>query len=225
VDAQRGDEGKRRQALDYLCGNYWHPVYAYARRRGITAEDAEDLTQSFFAQFFCEQFERIDFDKRLGKLRSYLLTSFKNFIRNEHRHQSALKRGGGQRPLSLEGELAEAWYGDEPHDDETPETLFERRWALRVMEAAFEKLEQTYAADGKSEVYRALKNALAMPSRTISFAEIGRPLGMSGGTARVAAYRMRQKLKDLIRKEIGYTVGSEDDVEDELRHLRATLAK
>ena len=169
---------------------------------GSTLRTLEDLTQGFFARFFSDQFDQIEFEKRPGKLRSYMLKAFKNFILNDHRKNSAQKRGGGVRPLSLDGEDAERNYRNEPRVDETPESLYERRWALRVMEAAFERLEEDYVSSGKQEVFATLKDVLAMPDRMISFAEIGEPIGMSGGTARVAAFRMRKKLKVLIRKEI-----------------------
>jgi len=224
-EAQEGAEDQKAQALGYLCENYWYPLYSYARRSGSSTHDAEDLTQGFFARFFGGQFELIDFEKREGKLRSYLLTAFKNFITNDHRHHSAQKRGGGIRPISLDAEAAENNYRNEPVEDETPESLFERRWAMSVMETAFERLEKDYRAAGKLEVYTTLKEVLAMPDRMISFAEIGAPLGMTAGNARVAAYRMRQKLKVLIRREIEYTVETEAEAEEELRHLRATLAR
>jgi len=223
-EAQAGEAAEKGQARDYLCKNYWYPIYAYARRCGIDSHDAEDLTQGFFARFFGNQFDKIEFEKRPGRLRSYLLKAFKNFIYNDHRRNTAQKRGGELRPLSLDAEAAENDYRNEPHVDETPESLFERRWALSVMEAAFEKLEADYIASGKLEVFKTLKDVLAMPDRLISFAEIGEPIGMSAGTARVGAFRMRQKLKVLIRKEIEYTVDTTEEADEELRHLRSILA-
>ncbi|MEM7012444.1 MAG: ECF-type sigma factor [Verrucomicrobiota bacterium] len=196
-------------ALADLCQMYWYPVYAYIRRRGRSAHDAEDLTQAFFAKFL----ERGDFgaaDREKGRLRSFLATAVSHFLSQERRAEQAQKRGGGQTILSIDAELAEQRYQNEPVDRLTPEKLFERRWALTVLDYVLDELRADYARQKKSDVFEALSGFLTGKAAAKNYAEAGESIGLSEDATKMAAHRLRKRFRNLLHRHITATVSAED---------------
>jgi RNA polymerase sigma factor (sigma-70 family) len=209
-------------ALEKLCRTYWRPVYSFIRREGTGPEEAEDLTQSFFALLL----ERRNFDavrKEKGRLRSYLLTSLKHFLVSQHRRAVTAKRGKGQQPVPLE-ELAAIGRADiEPADHLSADRIYERRWALTLMEQVLRRLRDEYVMAGNAELFDLLKQLLPDEPGAPSRAEIAVQLGMTENALRQAFHRFRQHYQALLREEIAHTVAIASDVEDELRHLISVL--
>ncbi len=221
LEAQ-GQSPAAHEALEKLCRTYWRPVYSFIRREGTGPEEAEDLTQSFFALLL----QRRNFDdvrKEKGRLRSYLLTSLKHFLVSEHRRAVTAKRGKGQQPVPLEELAAIGRLNMEPADHLTAERLYERRWALTLMEQVLRQLRDEYDAAGNAALFDSLKQLLADEEEAPSRAEIALRLGMTDNALRQAFHRFRQRYQLLLREEIGHTVAVASDVEDELRHLISVL--
>jgi RNA polymerase sigma-70 factor (ECF subfamily) len=212
----------RQLALEELAQAYWFPLYAYVRRQGRSAAEAEDLTQGFFARLL-EKKSLAAADPEKGKFRSFLLASLKNFLANEWDKSVSLKRGGGRPLIALDALGAEARYALEPADDLTPERLFERRWALAVLDQVLVRLEKEYRDRQAAEVFEALKGCLAAESDTSAYAAVGRRLGMTEGAVKVAAHRLRKRYRDLLREEIAQTVATADLVDEEIRYLLGRL--
>lgn len=215
-----GEDGSERsqRALAELCAQYWYPLYAYARRRGHDAEDARDLTQAFFAKLLEKQDLRVADPKR-GRFRTFLLSSMKNFLAGAWRKESALKRGGGVEVLSLDFDSAEAWYGREPAHDSSPEAIYERRWALGLLERAVSDLRRQYEKAGNLELFDALKGFLGGGDDVLPYSELARHLGRSEGALRTAASRLRHRWRRRLRELVAETVDRETEVGDELGHL------
>ncbi len=217
IGAQEGEDEARRRAMGELCEVYWYPLYAYVRRRGLNPSDAEDVTQGFF----CELLEKDrvqQFSNVRGKLRAYLLGAIKNYLSDRGKRERAEKRGGGVQPLSLDMASAEDRYAFEPPEFETPEKLFEVRWALTILERAFERVREEYERLGKPEVYEAMKGLLAGDKET-SFRELGERIGMTEGAARVTLHRMRKLYRRYLEQEISETLAEGEDIEAELAYL------
>ena len=221
LEAQ-GESPAAQKALEVLCRTYWRPVYGFVRRQGIRPEEAEDLTQGFFALLL----ERRDLDavrKEKGRLRSYLLTALKHFLTSEQRRAMALKRGKGQQLVPLEGLSAIERGEMEPANPVSPDRLYERRWALTLMEQVLRRLKDEYSTAGNAELFDSLKQLLPDEPGAQSRAEIASQLGMTDNALRQVFYRFRHRYQLLLREEISHTVAIASDVEDELRHLIAVL--
>jgi RNA polymerase sigma-70 factor (ECF subfamily) len=218
---QAGPQGN--EALETLCRTYWYPLYAYVRREGYRPHDAEDLIQGFFARFL-ERRYLDDVDRSKGRFRSFLLGCLKHFLSHEREKARALKRGGRYRFVPLDQDSAETRWLQEPADALSADRLFERRWAMTVLELVLERLRKSYAAGGKAKAFDALKETLTGSRRTIPYAELAPRLGMSEAAVKVAVYRLRQKYRELLRAEIANTVADPREVDAELRHLFAALA-
>jgi DNA-directed RNA polymerase specialized sigma24 family protein len=221
LEAQ-GESPAAREALEKLCRTYWRPLYEFVRRQGCGPEEAEDLAQGFFALFL----ERRDLDavrREKGRLRSYLLVSLKHFLANERHRAMAVKRGEGRRLISLEelrsGERASL----EPADTLSPDRIYERRWALTVLEQVFARLKNEYRAAENAPLFDRLKELLAGESGQPSQAKIAGEFGMTENAVKQAFHRFRQRYQLLLREEIAHTVAVPGDIEDELRHLIAVL--
>ena len=211
-----------RAALEKLCQTYWYPLYAYVRRRGSLAEDAQDLTQEFFARLLKGNWvERADRER--GKFRSFLLTAMNRFLADEWDKARAQKRGGGVVPLPIQLDTAETRYGLDPADRTTPEQIFDRRWALAVLEEVLNRLRREYEAEGRAEHFTALNPCLVGDRDTQPYSELAQKLGVTEGTVKSAVHRLRQRYRHLLREEIASTVASPGEVDDELRHLFAVL--
>ena len=216
------DESSRR-ALSELCGTYWYPLYAFVRRRGYRREDAQDLTQAFFARLLEKQVV-VAADPARGRFRSFLLGSLKNFLANEWDRERTQKRGGGRALLSLDFQLADERFVREPVTHATPEKEFERNWALAVLERALGRLKAEYEGRGKQALFERLKGALTSTDDDEPRRAMASDLSMTEGAVKVALHRMRHAFRDALREEIAETVGAERDVEDELRALIDALA-
>ena len=213
-----------RQALEMLCAQYWYPLYAFLRRQGYDAEKAQDLTQGFFARLL-EKHYLDDVRPERGRFRTFLLTSLKHFVLNEHDREQAVKRGRGVRVLPLEIETAEGLYALEPRDDTTPERLFERRWALTVLDQTLTKVRSEYAAAGKDALFDRLRPYLVREDDTQPYTTLGPELGMTEGAVRVAVHRLRRRFAALLRTEIANTVSNDQEVEAEIEYLAAVVRR
>jgi RNA polymerase sigma-70 factor (ECF subfamily) len=217
-----GESSQARQALAALCETYWYPLYAYVRRQNYNADDAQDLTQAFFARLIEKQ-DVQDARRARGRFRSFLLAAMKHFLLNEAQHRRALKRGGGQTPLSIEGDTAEGRYRREPPDTSTPEVVFDRRWALTVLDRALGRLRREAVEAGKTAEFDALKACLTGDIPHGSYRMIGETLGLSEGAVKVAVHRLRRRFQRALRAEISETVLTDADVEKELQYLFRAL--
>jgi RNA polymerase sigma-70 factor (ECF subfamily) len=212
---------KSQFALSSLCKTYWYPLYAYVRRRGYAADDAQDLTQEFFA-YLLEKNRLRTADKERGKFRSFLLASLQNFLARHWRQARAQKRGGGKFALSLDFSKGEERYQLEPAHETTPEKIYERRWALTLLDQVISNLQEEFVAQGKQEQFEILKQHLG--GDAAPYAELATQLDMNEGAARVAVHRLRRRCRELLRAEIAQTVDDPADIDDELRCLFATLS-
>ena len=216
--AGAGASPDARAALTTLCETYWYPVYAFMRRRGCGAEDAGDLTQEFFAILIEKEYlQTADSDR--GRFRSFLLTAVKRFLSKQRERDGALKRGGGQKPISLNFEAGEARYQLEPAHEWTPERIFERRWALTLLDRVVERLGAEYAARGKEALFERLKACLTDPADAPLYAQIADELELSEGAVKVAAHRMRSRYREILKAEVAETLADPANTGDELRHL------
>jgi RNA polymerase sigma-70 factor (ECF subfamily) len=221
--AARGRQTPRAAAaMAELCRIYWYPLYAFIRRHGHDAHEAEDLTQEFFARLLEKDFlEGIAPDK--GKFRSFLLAALQHFLANQWDRGRAQKRGGGRTIVSLDAISAEGRFRLEPAHDQTPEKLFERQWALTVLERVLAGLQADFAAGGKAALFEALKGVLTGSRESADYAAISAQLGMSAGAVKVAAHRIRRRYRELLRSEIAQTVGDPAEIDDEIRYLLGCL--
>jgi RNA polymerase sigma factor (sigma-70 family) len=218
----QGESPAAQEALEKLCRTYWWPLYGYVRRQGYNPEEAQDLTQGFFALLL----ERRDFDavrREKGRLRSYLLTSLKNFLAKARRRELAVKRGEGRALVSLEQLLERERADLEPADTLSADRIYERRWALTLLEQALGRLEEEYRVAGHAPLFLKLKQTLTDEPGQPSQAEIAQGMSMSENAVKQALYRLRQRYRLVLREEIAHTVAMPGDVEDELRHFIRVL--
>lgn len=211
------------EALDNLCRLYWYPLYAHIRHSIKDPQDAEDLTQEFF-RLLIEKNYLGAVDRERGKFRSFLLVAVKRFLINAHKHAHRQKRGGGQTHLSLDLELAESRLQSDLATGLSPEEIFERRWARTMLDQATTRLRDEYAAAGKSALFETLGNFLTDESRFGDYAEVAPRLGMTASAVAVAVHRLRARFKQLVREAVRPTVADPAEVDDEVRHLVATLS-
>ena len=211
-------------SLEALCRAYWYPLYAYVRRRGHSPHDSQDLTQDFFACLLQKNY-LLAADQAKGRFRTFLIVALQRFLANEWDRECAQKRGGGQVLLSLDAEEAEQRYLAEPAADASPDRVYERRWALTLLERAMLRLRGEFVAAGKTGEFNRLKVFLTADRAIPAYAELARELGASEGTARVAVHRVRKRFRELFREEIVQTLEADGNVEEEIRHLLAALAE
>jgi len=221
VAAGGADSERARKGLEHLCSAYWYPIYAFIRRQGHGPHDAQDLTQEFFARLLAKNFLGAA-DPGKGRFRSFLLGTLKHFLSDEWDRARAEKRGGGQQFVSLDAGSAETRYKLEPAGEASAEQIFNRRWALALLEQVLTRLRGEMSAAGKLAEFEALKSSLSGEKRP--YAEIASELNTSEGAVKVAVHRLRHRYRDLIRAEIAETVATPAEIEDELRHLLAALS-
>jgi RNA polymerase sigma factor (sigma-70 family) len=220
--------GGEQESLQQLCHQYWYPLYAFLRRAGHDPETAQDHVQSFFADLLSRKSLR-SADPSRGRFRTFLLTACRNHVANRQRSLRSVRRGGGRVISSLDGVEGETRYACEPTDDWTAERLFERQWALSVIDAAFSRVRAEYEAKGRAERFDALRPLVAPAGSPPSHAEIAQQLGCRVESIKVAAYRLRQQFGDALREEIGRTVDVDNDrdvgeaIEEELTMLLTAL--
>jgi RNA polymerase sigma factor (sigma-70 family) len=209
-----------REALASLCESYWYPLYAWVRRQGHAVEDAQDLTQGFFAVLL-EKDYLADFDRERGRFRSFLLGAFKHYVANEHDRQRAGKRGGGQPLASLDVQDAERRYSLEPAHGLTPERIYDRRWALVLLDRALERLRQESAPSARFDRLRVF---LTGDPPGVSYSQLAAELGIGEGAAKVAVHRLRRRYRDVLLAEIAETVAGPEQVEEEMRFLLSAVS-
>lgn len=211
------------RALATLCESYWFPLYAFVRRAGYTAEDAQDLTQEFFVRLLTKNYLAVA-DPHRGRFRSFLLGAMKHFLASQQRRQAAVKRGGHQLTISLDFHSGEDRYRlIEPADNLTPERLYEKRWALTLLELVLGRLRAEFRAVGKVELFDSLKQFLADGTAKSAYREIAQQQGMSEGAVKVAVHRMRRRYRKLLTEEVARTIVGPETLEDELGRLLAAL--
>ena len=212
-----------REALEVLCETYWFPLYAFARHRGLSPEQAEDRTQSFFA-FVLEGNVISRADRQRGRFRSFLLKSLQNFLMTEQRHDDAQKRGGGRVIQSFDVTQAESRYVHEPVSHETPERLFDRQWALTVLQTTLNKLRAEYHAESRGDLCESLEPHLHGDENRLPYVELATRFGLSEEAVKSAAHRMRRRYRELLRAEVAETLTDPSEVDDELRSLMEAVA-
>jgi RNA polymerase sigma factor (sigma-70 family) len=223
LDAAGSDSTKAQTALEKLCRTYWYPLYAYVRRRGQSPQDAQDLTQAFFARLLDRNWVG-DADRERGKFRTFLLTAMSRFLSDEWDKARAQKRGGDVVFIPVQLDAAETRYGHEPIDHSTPEQCYERRWALTLLDTVLQRLCDDYGSQGRSELFSYLKSSLNGSRESQPYAELAAQLGMEEGAVKVAVHRLRKRYRQLLRAEIVQTLSATEDVDEELRHLFAVLS-
>lgn len=211
-----------RAALTRLCETYWTPLYWYARRQSRNADQAQDLTQAFLTEFI-EKYRVRAANPERGRFRSFLLTSFKHFMLNDAQARRAGKRGGGVPILSLEFDAAEGRYGLEPSDTRTPEAIFDRQWAMTVLDLGIRRLEREAGQEGRGLEFELMKSSLLGESVEGGYAAIGRALGITEGAVKVAVHRLRKRFREMVREEIAQTVATEREIDEEVRYLLTAL--
>jgi RNA polymerase sigma-70 factor (ECF subfamily) len=212
-----------REALERLCGDYWYPLYAYVRRKGHSPEDAQDLTQEFFARFLGRNY-LARADRQRGKFRAFLLTSLKHFLTNEWHRAHAAKRGAHAMHISFDGTEAERLYRLEPAPDLTAESLYELSWAMSLLERVRARVRQEYVAEGRAERFDAAEQFLPGYQTEMTYTEAARQLGTPEGTLKSDVHRVKRRYGELLRAEIANTVAQPADIADELRHLMKVLS-
>jgi RNA polymerase sigma-70 factor (ECF subfamily) len=220
--AKEGDSPSVQEALEKLCRTYWYPIYAYLRRRGCGEQDAQDLTQGFFAQLL-ERRSIQGVEREKGKFRSFLLASLNYYVADERDRANAQKRGGGRQLLSLDMQEAEQRYRLETVDERNPEKLFERRWAMALLDQVLARLGQEFVDAGKRELFERLQAFLVEGTGDKTYAEVAREGGMTEEALKKAVQRMRRRYHQLFREEIAQTVATPGEVDEELRHLCSVL--
>jgi len=221
--AGRTDTARAIVALERLCQKYWRPIYVLVRRRGSNHHEAEDLTQAFF-EYLLEKETLKVVDRRKGKFRCFLLTALTNFLLNEWDKRQTLKRGGKHQIISLDEMAAEKLYGKEPVEQFSPEKLFERQWAITVIEQVLARLKSEYTEAGKSDLFAKLESGLTGEVRPGMYADWAAALNMNEGAVKVALHRLRRRFGELLRSEVAHTVTEPAEVADEIRHLLAVIS-
>lgn len=219
VAARDGDgEGDARAALESLCAIYWPPLYAYARRRGRSPEDAEDLTQSFFAALLEKGYLRAVRRER-GPFRQFLLVVFRRFLASAHQRENRLKRGGHLHPMRFDSVLAERLYREEPDPAASADAVYDRQWALALVEQSLARLRGEWAS------FDILKPTLTSAKGAIDYAAMAADLGSTPGAARVTVHRFRRRFRNIVREEVAQTIDGESSLDDEFARLMAALER
>ena len=210
------------RALEALCQAYWYPLYAFVRRSGQSAHDAQDLTQ----EFFCRLLEKRwldDADRNKGRLRTFLIVALKHFMSNEWRRASAGRRGGGQTPVPYDTAIAESRFGADGQS-QSPDQTFDQQWALTLLDLTVNRLRAEFATAGRPDDFEILKGCLLADRGALDYAALAKSLNLNEGAARVAAHRLRKRFRAIYREEIAQTLAEGSDLEEEVRHLAGALA-
>lgn len=211
-----------RKAFGQLVERYWKPVYFFLRRKGFNIEEAKDLTQGFFSRVLEKDYLKA-FDRVKGRFRTFLLTALDHYCANEHDYEQALKRGGGRTKISLDFDSAEKEFPVEPADTETPESIFQRKWAIETIQLALSLLESEFKREGKESHFKALEAHLSMSKDALSQEEIAKELGITVSNVKVILHRARGRLREILKEEVSKTLDSSRDVSSELQFLLESL--
>lgn len=224
VAAGDSTHARCRAALAELCEAYWYPLYVFLRRKGLTPEEAQDVTQSFLADFLARnQLSRAD--RSLGRFRSFLVASLDNFLHNEWRRRSAQKRGGGKVPISLDTVNAEACFAAGIADAESPSAAYDRQWARSLLERTIRALQQEWEQDGRGALFQEFQSHLWEDANAVPYAELCARFDLTPVNLRVTFHRFRQRYRELLRQTVADTVASEAEIEDELRFLMRVVSR
>ena len=211
-------------ALESLCRAYWYPLYVFVRRQGHGAHDAQDLTQAFFARLLEKDYLQ-SVEREKGRFRTFLIVAMKRFLLNEWDKLRTQKRGGNFLHLPLDTELAESRYLDESSETLPADQVYERRWALTLLDQAMARLRSDYSNSGREKEFEHLKISLTAERGEVSYREIASVLQMTEGAARVALHRLRKRFREIFREEIASTVSTSDEVDDEVRYVVGILSR
>jgi RNA polymerase sigma-70 factor (ECF subfamily) len=222
LHAGQKDSPQAVEALEELCRAYWYPLYAYVRRQGHDASDAQDLTQEFFARMLEQNYLKLA-DRGRGRFRTFLLTSVKHFLINEWKKTNRKKRGSGREILSLDHEMAESRFAIEPAVDQPPDALYDRGWAGILLDRALAALRAEFEQSGKLELFERLKVFVWGEKNAMSYGAMAEQLNMTETAVKVAVHRLRQRYGELLRAEIAQTVATPVEVEEELRYLVSVI--
>jgi len=223
LSAQDELSPRTAEALESLCRTYWYPLYAYARRAGHSPADAEDLTQGFFARLLEKDYLK-SAAREKGRFRTFLLVAFKRFLANEWDRQHAQKRGGFAPIFSIEQNLAESRFAEEPAHRLQPDVLFDRQWATALIECVMARLQQEYLASGRATLFELLRGCLARDESALPYADIATRLNLTEPAVKMAVQRIRARYREILRSEIANTVSRPEEVDAEIRHLFSTFS-
>jgi len=212
------------RAMEELCATYWFPLYTYVRRQGWSPQDAEDLTQDFFARIV-EKETLANVGPEKGKFRTFLLVCLKRFLANEHQRRLAAKRGAGRKPISFDGAEAEQRYGLATGEEDSPELAFERRWAMAVLERAIGRLAAEFATRGKEKLFNHIKVYLAADQAAPPYAKMAEQMGVTEAAVKVAVHRLRGRYRTLVEEEIAATLEDPAQVNEEIEYLMHVLSR
>ncbi len=221
--ARRETSSQSAAALETLCRSYWYPLYAYVRRCGHSPHDAQDMTQGFFCQLL-EKRWLDSADRERGRLRTFLMVALKKYMAKEWRRACAQKRGGGETHIPMDTAFGESCYATD-RGELRPDELFDQQWALTLIDLTIQRLGKEFEATGKVKDFEALKSCLMAEHGRLDYRAVATRLGSSEGTARVAVHRLRRRFREIYREEISQTLADREDLDTELRHLAAVLAK
>ena len=224
LSAQDSGSPRSVEALETLCRAYWHPLYAYARRAGQNPADAEDLTQGFFARLLEKDYLK-SAAREKGRFRSFLLTALKRYLANEWDRQHALKRGGFAAVVAIDSEAAELRYDPAFSVSLDPDVLFERQWAMTLLERAMTGLKNEYAVTGRAALFERLQNTLAKDEPGLPYAAIAAELHLTEAAVKMAVHRLRARYREILRDEIADTVSSPEEIDEEIGHLFAAFGR
>jgi RNA polymerase sigma factor (sigma-70 family) len=223
LTAGRSDTARAQAAIEKLCQTYWYPLYAYVRRRGHSVEDAQDSTQAFFARLLAGNWVG-EADRTRGRFRTFLLTALNRFLANEWDRARAKKRGGGAVSVPLDTAVAESRYCADTNNALAADRLYDRQWAMTLLERALGRLETEHQRLGKSAEFEVYGPALTAERGDIPYATMAAQLGLSEPAVRMAVHRLRKRFREVFREEIAQTVADPNEVEEEIRYLLAALA-
>ncbi len=222
LSAREKDSPRSFAALETLCRNYWYPLYAFVRRQGHSQHDAQDLTQEFFARLLQKDYLQAAAREK-GRFRTFLIVALKRFLANEWDRARAQKRGGGQVLAALDTSAAEHRYLAEPASEPSPDRIYDRRWALTLLEQTMARLRHEFGEAGKAHQFEHLKVFLTAARGDISYEEVAKALGVEPGAARVAVHRLRRRFREVFREEISHTVSTPAEIDEEVRYLLSVL--
>lgn len=222
LSAQNPESPQSAEALSKLCSTYWFPLYAFVRRQGRSPHDAQDLTQEFFSRLLEKDYLK-SAAREKGKFRTFLLVALKRFLANDWDRQHAEKRGGFAPVVSIDQELAESRFESEPSHNQQPDVLFDRQWAMTLLEHTMKRLQEEYVTSGRARFFEFLRGALARDESALPYAQIAGQLNLSEAAVKMAVQRLRARYREILRAEIAETVSAPDEVEEEIRHLFSTF--
>jgi len=223
VNAQREQSADSRAALETLCGTYWYPLYAYVRRLGNNPSDAEDLTQSFFARLLEKDYLKAA-TKEKGRFRTFLLMALKRYVAKEWHREHAAKRGGAAQIISLDAQSAENKFALEPSHNVAPDVLFDRQWAMALLEQTMAQLHDEYASSERGQLFELMRSCLLKEDSAPAYRDIAVQLNLTEAAVKMAVHRLRSRYREILHGKIAETVSSPDEVDQELNHLFSSFS-